>query len=235
MMQRTARPASGSMQQPAALGRHPLLPHAQRCTPRAAIQMPFASAQLDRMHAAGAAAARSDSRKQFTSGPASGLCSRQCWCLPQRLQSQQGIPHQRHRRQLAITSASAAAGAAAAAATAWSGTGHAAQLLAARLGAYGAQIAAYLPFLPAAVHALQSVQLPPLPTAAMAGELSIFVRSSWSSGDRCSQRTCIWSMQQSMQWVSRQCSGARLGAMRSWSCCQRPQIEPACQLAFKVF
>ena len=77
----------------------------------------------------------------------------------------QAYRHRQRRHPRAAPSASAAAAAATAANTA----AHSAQLLAARICAYGAQIGAYLPFLPAAVHALQSVQLPPLPTAALAG------------------------------------------------------------------
>jgi hypothetical protein len=73
--------------------------------------------------------------------------------------------HRQQRHVRAAPSASAAAGASAAASTAT----HSLQLIAARFGAYGAQIGAYLPFLPAALHTLQSVQLPPLPTAALAG------------------------------------------------------------------
>lgn len=83
-------------------------------------------------------------------------CSKQ----PRRLQRWQ------RRRRWAPPVAASAAGATAAACAAYGGASHAAHVLAAKLGASAAQIGAYLPFLPAAITALQSV---PLPSLDMAG------------------------------------------------------------------
>lgn len=92
----------------------------------------------------------------------SALCynSRQ----PRLQQRQPQRQPQRQRRSMAT--AASAAGAAAAVGVAWGGAGHAAHSLLAKLGASAAQIGAYLPFLPAAVHVLQSV---PLPSVDLAG------------------------------------------------------------------
>lgn len=144
-----------------------------------------------RAHAASHLSASQITRKQPSIG--APISSHQPWhgsstsisSMP--LQPLQWGPRQRCRRhRTAATSASAVAGAAAGAAAAWSTTAHAAQLLAARLGVYAAQIGAYLPFLPAAVHALQSAlqsaQLPPLPTLDMAGA---HIMSSTTIQDLC--------------------------------------------------